>query len=549
MQYNLSKNEIRKSLLTSNYPEALTKARKMWVAMSENVYDLEQDISKDTEMLKVGRGLLEELNKIRSLPDYIAGEDDHDFYLTCNGYEIECLKRAEIYFTSSGHPILTKTTNDQDIVQIQLNETITQFTENIGKISEHILDDGLKRITIDDAVERYLEYYIKNKEENQNTKVPPKTKDDKIRTLKTLNIILGKSLILKMLDQDMLENNYVNIAKRIPQRLNTIYKYPSEKKNYEILEEHFDEIIKIGITSTRKKKNNDTLNREFNTVKLFLKWAEERKYVQPNLGNFIPYMVENIENEPPKPIFTDEDYRLLFNSEQYIQGKFKTPHHYWIPLIGIFTGCRGNEIAFLFKEDIRKHPENGIWYIFIRKNKEVDKRAKSPTSVRSIPIHPVLKTLGFLEYVESIENGSRIFPELQEDGKNKGDYYKKFGNWFNKLEVSIKNGKPVINKNGTTRMTKGYLSQCGVEKIVVEEGIEKAKTFHSFRHYIVNYLDRNTTPRTKNFIIGHKYESGSVADYINPDAEDLAQAFIVIKKLNYPSIDFSKIRKKEWRKK
>ena len=97
-----------------------------------------------------------------------------------------------------------------------------------------------------------------------------------------------------------------------------------------------------------------------------------------------------------------------------------------MPLLGLFTGCRGNELAYLFKEDIRKHPDNGISYIFIRINAEIAKRAKNRNSVRSIPIHPQLKKLGFLKYIDSLKDGSRIFPELIEDNSNKRDFSKKF---------------------------------------------------------------------------------------------------------------------------
>ncbi len=64
---------------------------------------------------------------------------------------------------------------------------------------------------------------------------------------------------------------------------------------------------------------------------------------------------------------------------------------------------------------------------------------------------------------------------------------------------------------------------------------------------MVNFLDKNTTPRIKNFIIGHKYKNESVEDYIHPDNNDLRDSYNVLHKLKFSSIDFSKIRKMEWR--
>ncbi len=64
---------------------------------------------------------------------------------------------------------------------------------------------------------------------------------------------------------------------------------------------------------------------------------------------------------------------------------------------------------------------------------------------------------------------------------------------------------------------------------------------------ITNWLDKHTRKRTKNFIIGHKQESGTPDTYLHPDAEDFKNAQSVLKKLQFPNIDFSKIRKREWK--
>ena len=266
--------------------------------------------------------------------------------------------------------------------------------------------------------------------------------------------------------------------------------------------------------------------------------------IAKGLGAFIPSMVDSKDKKTANPAFTDDDLRLLFNSKHYVQGKFRKPVDYWMPLLGLFTGARGNELAFLFKEDIRKHPDNDIWYIYIRRIRQIGKRTKSPSSIRSIPIHPQLKKIGFLKYVDSVKEGSRIFPELKES--KKGDYYQRWGNSFNRYEVEKRNGEPIINKDGTTRMRRGYMTQCGVEKHVMIEDVEAKKSFKSFRHMMINYLDRETTPRIKNFITGHKYKNESVEDYIHPDNKDLREALKALQKLKFPSIDWNLIRKRRW---
>ncbi len=509
--------------------------------MTNNSHNYENDQDKQVEMLKVGRELLKELNEIRSLPDYIAGEDDHDFYLTLSGYRLECLKKAEIYFS--------KQKQNQESPPISSPSPSSEINDRLSKIEKKISDDGLIQISIKDAINDYLQYYIKQREENKKEIIPPKTKDDKLRTFKALHIILSLNgyKYLKELDQNIVEGIIVESFKRIPQRLNTIYKYPSETNNAYILEKHFEEILEVGITEKRKSKTNDTLNREFTSTKMFLKWAEERKFVVSGLGGFLPTMSDDKDSAIATIPFPESDLRLMFNSKHYIQGKLKTSAKFWLPLLGLYTGCRGNELAFLFKEDIRKHPDNNIYYIYIRRNKELEKRTKSPSSVRSIPIHPQLTKLDFLKFVQSVPDGSRLFPELKEGKKNKGDYYQKYGNYFNKHEIEKKNGEPIINRDGSIRMARGFMTQCGVEKFINTDEISQKKTFHSFRHFMTNWLDKHTEQRTKNFVIGHKQDSGSPDTYLHPDADDLKKAQSVLKKLKFPTIDFSKIRKRKWK--
>ena len=93
------------------------------------------------------------------------------------------------------------------------------------------------------------------------------------------------------------------------------------------------------------------------------------------------------------------------------------------------------------------------------------------------------------------------------------------------------------------------MTQCGVQKQVTIDDAEAVKTFKSFRHMMVNYLDKHTTPRIKNFIIGHKQQNQSVENYIHPDANDLQEAYKVLSKLSFPSIDWSLVKEREWNKK
>jgi integrase len=62
--------------------------------------------------------------------------------------------------------------------------------------------------------------------------------------------------------------------------------------------------------------------------------------------------------------------------------------HYWMPLLGHFTGARVNELASLRPEDFVT--EGGIPCLSISQQNDGTKETKSAAGVRTIPLHPEL---------------------------------------------------------------------------------------------------------------------------------------------------------------
>ncbi|MCO5098685.1 MAG: phage integrase N-terminal SAM-like domain-containing protein [Rhodocyclaceae bacterium] len=91
----------------------------------------------------------------------------------------------------------------------------------------------------------------------------------------------------------------------------------------------------------------------------------------------------------------------------------KKPHEFWLPLLGIFTGARLNELCQLDVADIHNNKE-GTWVInFVDSNEK--KRLKTEASIRTIPLHPSLIDAGFLDYLDDLRGigAQRIFPYLR----------------------------------------------------------------------------------------------------------------------------------------
>lgn len=121
---------------------------------------------------------------------------------------------------------------------------------------------------------------------------------------------------------------------------------------------------------------------------------------------------------------------------------------YWVHLISLFSGMRMGEIIQLYTEDLRE--EEGALYFDVNANGD-DKKLKTATSWRSIPVHPRLIEMGFMELVKArrISKEKRLFPDLKMG--DDGYYSSPFSKRFNR-----------------------FLKSVGVKKL--------KNAFHSFRH-------------------------------------------------------------------
>ena len=99
---------------------------------------------------------------------------------------------------------------------------------------------------------------------------------------------------------------------------------------------------------------------------------------------------------------------------------------YWTFLVGIMSGMRTNEIAQLLVEDIIK--KDNVWLINVDETK--DKSVKTSSSIRKVPVHPTLVSLGFLDYVKIIKSkgNDRVFPEIT---KTRDGYCSKISRHYN----------------------------------------------------------------------------------------------------------------------
>lgn len=145
--------------------------------------------------------------------------------------------------------------------------------------------------------------------------------------------------------------------------------------------------------------------------------------------------------------FSNDQLTKLFSSPIYMgckslptchtEGRLipRDSHKYWVPLIGLFTGMRLQEILQLYLEDVYQH--DGLWVFDLNVN-HPDKKLKSLQSKRLVPIHSDLIELGLIDLWE--KKGTDLKDKrLFEDAKvaSDGTYSSTFSKWFSRYLTNI----------------------------------------------------------------------------------------------------------------
>jgi len=213
-----------------------------------------------------------------------------------------------------------------------------------------------------------------------------------------------------------------------------------------------------------------TFNNIHTRVSAFFWWAHRNDYITRNYFEGLKVREPKRAREK-RAAFSDSDLQSIFSTQQYIKHSYNHPHYYWIPLMGLHTGARLEELCQLYLDDISKIEE--VWCLQIRDHHN-DQKTKTDSSNRTIPIHNKLIELGFLEYIDALKKSGkeRLFPYLsrQRDG-----YSQPVSKWFSR-----------------------YREKIGMKDITPR------KDFHSFRHTLATRLKhKGVSESITGALIGH----------------------------------------------
>lgn len=209
--------------------------------------------------------------------------------------------------------------------------------------------------------------------------------------------------------------------------------------------------------------------------------------------------------------FSQTDLEAIFSGYLYTGNELDRsnavfPYQFWLPVLGLFTGGRLNELCQLDTEDVGKTKAEGIWTISMmddEMDRPLAKSLKNQSSRRILPIHSELIRMGFLAFVEQAITEGR--EKLFSDGLT---YNPKKGWASNATHFFCRFPSP-------STPASGYFFKCGIRERDAD-GKTDRKNFHSFRH---TFTDLAREAGGEAYLVlpdltGHsRYREGQVANY------------------------------------
>lgn len=162
-----------------------------------------------------------------------------------------------------------------------------------------------------------------------------------------------------------------------------------------------DNILEQSKLKHKKVISGKTHNKYIGFLSAFNNWLSRRGEIDKNYFSGLK-MKKNTQAHLERDPYTQEEITLLLHESSMLTG-FK----YWLPRLGLYTGCRIGELSQLYILDVIT--EDGILCLRISSGLE-GQHLKNMSSNRTVPIHPNLRE-EFKEYLETL-TGDRVFPEL-----------------------------------------------------------------------------------------------------------------------------------------
>lgn len=201
-----------------------------------------------------------------------------------------------------------------------------------------------------------------------------------------------------------------------------------------------------------------THNKYIGFLSAFNNWLSRRGEIDKNFFSGLKMKEKAKQAHEERFPYTPEEITLLLRETSELEG-FK----YWLPRLGLYTGCRIGELSQLYVEDVLT--QDGILCLRISDGLK-GQHLKNMSSKRIVPVHPDIVD-EFKEYLNSLTD-IRVFPELT--WTNASYWGGLSSKWFGRFKKKI----------------------------------ELAPTFHALRHtFASSLLDKRVDGQIISELLGH----------------------------------------------
>ena len=291
----------------------------------------------------------------------------------------------------------------------------------------------------------------------------PKTKLENLGTYKLILDIIGDMEIRSVTKQTT-----VDLRDKLGKLPANMYKIYPGKTVKQIL--NLEGVEPMSTTS---------VNKHVFRLSSILKYAVKDGHIQVNFAEKMKISIKRRADEERKA-YSSEDLRKVAAALPRVVSK---PERYWIPLIAMHSGLRLDEICQLYVEDVLQ--VEGVWCISV--NDEQDKKVKTLSGKRMVPVHPVLLSLGIIGYVQRMQNDGvpRLWMNL--NWRKADGYSNAFGKWFQRFNREHVGDDPQKTFHSFRHTVANTLKQAGVQEIVIAEIIGHANDSMTMSRYGKRY--------------------------------------------------------------
>lgn len=267
------------------------------------------------------------------------------------------------------------------------------------------------------------------------------------------------------------------------------------------------------------KMSPDTANSYMRQLGSLFRYAVNEGMVDADPSAGLIFQKSKVRAKDKRLPFDTSDLRAIFGAPLFTgcvndEAGYSKPGpnivrrgRFWVPLVALFSGMRLNEICQLTLDDFVR--EDGVDIMLIRDGDDGEtKRVKTEAGLRFVPVHPELRRIGLLAYVEERRKvdgpTASAFPDLPA-------------------------GVTGYRSDPFSKFFARFLDHVGVK--------HPKKVFHSFRHTYRDALREADISREKVRALGGWTSGNTDDDY----GSGLRAATLAkdIENVRYPELDLS----------